>query len=87
MSLIAEEFQLDLAMLPIGGHYTMGIDDAVRAVKRLRPRWVVPMHYGTFPAIEADPMEFKEKVEGGTQTKCAPLRPGESLSLSSEKWK
>lgn len=81
MALVAEEFALDLAMLPIGDHYTMGVDDAVRAVKLLRPRLVVPMHYGTFPVIGADPLLFKSKVERATKTKCHPLRPGESLSI------
>jgi L-ascorbate metabolism protein UlaG (beta-lactamase superfamily) len=81
MALISEEFQLDVACLPIGGHYTMGIDDAVRATKLLRPRKVVPMHYGTFEVIDADPLEFKEKVERATATECVILEPGGSLDL------
>lgn len=81
MRLIGEEFDLDVALLPIGGHYTMGIDDAVRAVKLLTPVTVVPMHYSTFPPIEADPFEFKRKVEKGTRTECAVLEPGESLEV------
>lgn len=81
MALIGEEFDLDVALLPIGGHYTMGIDDAVRAVKLLTPWTVVPMHYGTFECIRADPREFKEKVERGTSAKCVVLKPGESLEV------
>lgn len=81
MSLIGDEFDLDLACLPIGGHYTMGIDDAVRAVKLLRPRRVVPMHYGTFGPIEVDPQAFKEKVEASTMCECAILRPGDRLDI------
>ena len=53
MALIGEE-GLDLAILPIGDYYTMGPDDAVRAVKLLRPRFVLPIHYNTFPPIAQD---------------------------------
>jgi len=81
MSLIQEEYALDVAMLPIGGHYTMGIDDAVRAVKLLKPRTVVPMHYGTFPVIAADPVEFKRKVEAVTSSRCKVLHPGDSMEI------
>ena len=49
--LIGDE-ALDLAILPIGDYYTMGPDDALRAVKFLQPRFVLPIHYGTFPPIE-----------------------------------
>ena len=48
MALIGEE-GIDLAMLPIGDYYTMGPDDAVRAVKLIKPRYVLPIHYNTFP--------------------------------------
>lgn len=81
MRLIGEEFCLDVALLPIGGHYTMGIKDAVRAVKLLRPLTVVPMHYATFPPIDVDPLEFKKLVESETRTECAVLKPGESLEI------
>lgn len=60
MQLLADE-RLDLALLPIGGNFTMDIDDAVKAVDFIKPRLAVPMHYDTFPVIKADPMEFKEK--------------------------
>lgn len=52
---------IDLALVPIGGNYTMDIDDAVRAVGFIKPKLTIPMHYDTFPLIEADPKEFKEK--------------------------
>ena len=81
MRLIGEEFDLDVAMLPIGGHYTMGIEDAVRAVKMLRPVVVVPMHYSTFPPIDVDPQKFKRLVEKETRTECVVLKPGESLAV------
>ena len=81
MGLIGDEFCLDVALLPIGGHYTMGVKDAVRAVKLLRPVLVVPMHYATFPHIHADPLEFKRLVERETRTECEVLRPGQSLEV------
>lgn len=53
--------KVDVALLPIGGNFTMDIDDAIRAVEMIKPRLAIPMHYDTFPVIKADPMEFKEK--------------------------
>ncbi len=62
MQLIGEE-GIDLAMLPIGDNFTMGIDDAARAVEFVKPKKVIPMHYNTFDLIAADPEEFKNKVK------------------------
>ncbi len=60
MKLIGDE-GIDIAMLPIGDRYTMGIGDAVKAVELIKPGLVIPMHYGTFPAVEVDPEEFKRQ--------------------------
>ena len=69
-----------MAQLPIGDLYTMGPDDALRAVKMIRPKLVIPMHYDTFPAICQDPEAFASAVEAaGFQAKV--LRPGETLSI------
>jgi len=54
---------IDLAFLPIGGNFTMDIKDAVIATDFIKAKKVVPMHYDTFPVIEADPKDFKEKVK------------------------
>lgn len=54
---------IDLALLPIGGNFTMDIRDAVRAVEFIKPKTVIPMHYNTFPVIVTDPNEFKDSVE------------------------
>jgi len=62
MQLIGEMHRIDLAVLPIGDNFTMGIDDAVKAVELLRPRHVIPMHYKTFDVIDVDPGEFVDKV-------------------------
>ena len=72
---------LDLALLPIGDNFTMGIEDAVEAVKFLKPQRVVPMHYNTFPVIAADPHEFAAKVKAETQAECVILEPGASLQV------
>ena len=63
MKLIGEMNKIDLAVLPIGDNFTMGIDDAVKATEFLQPANVIPMHYKTFDVIEADPNEFVDKVK------------------------
>jgi L-ascorbate metabolism protein UlaG (beta-lactamase superfamily) len=63
MKLIGERNTIDCMLAPIGDNFTMGIDDAVAAVEFVRPSLVIPMHYNTFPVIEADPHEFRAKVE------------------------
>ncbi|MET1014910.1 MAG: metal-dependent hydrolase [Paenisporosarcina sp.] len=63
MELIGERHPIDLAFLPIGDNFTMGIDDAAYAVELLKPKAVVPIHYNTFPPIKQDPYEFKEVVK------------------------
>ena len=62
MKLIGEMNSIDLALLPIGDNFTMGIDDAVMAVEFLKPKSVIPMHYKTFDIIDVDPQEFVNKV-------------------------
>lgn len=62
MKLIGEKFSLDVAILPIGDRYTMGMDDAIRAEKYLRAKTILPVHYDTFPAIRIDLSVWKEKV-------------------------
>ena len=52
---------IDVAMFPIGGNFTMDIEDAIRAVDFVKPKLAIPMHYDTFPVIKADPKEFAEK--------------------------
>jgi L-ascorbate metabolism protein UlaG (beta-lactamase superfamily) len=78
MGLLAED-GVDVALLPIGGNYTMDIDDAVRAVKMIKPRVAVPMHYDTFPLIKASPGEFAAKASEFAEIKV--LKPGESLEV------
>jgi len=80
MKLIGEE-GIDLAILPIGDNFTMGPDDALRAVKLLEPTLVVPIHYNTFDLIAQDPSRWQARVEGETNTKVQVLKPGESVEI------
>ncbi len=80
MKLIGEE-GIDLAVLPIGDNFTMGPDDALRAVKMIQPKHVIPVHYNTFPVIEQDPVAWAARVEAETSANAYVLKPGEYFSL------
>jgi len=80
MKLIGEE-GLDFAAVPIGDNFTMGPDDALRAVKMLGPKVVVPIHYNTWGLIAQDPNAWAERVRSETSTKAVVLNPGESYSI------
>lgn len=62
MALIGEMNPIDIALIPIGDNFTMGLKDAVKAVELLKPKMVIPMHYKTFDVIDADPSVFVEEV-------------------------
>jgi L-ascorbate metabolism protein UlaG (beta-lactamase superfamily) len=72
---------LDLAILPIGDNFTMGPDDALRAVQLLRPQRVVPIHYNTFDVIKQDPHAFAARVAAETDAQCVVMNPGDRLDL------
>lgn len=78
MKLIGERDKIDYAILPIGDHYTMGIEDAARAVEFLGAKNVIPVHYNTWALIKQDPEEFESLVRGAT---VHIVEPGESLRL------
>lgn len=63
MKLIGEMNQIDVALLPIGDNFTMGIADAVKAVEFLRPKVAIPMHFDTMDVIKQDPQEFARGVK------------------------
>jgi L-ascorbate metabolism protein UlaG (beta-lactamase superfamily) len=71
---------LDVAMVPIGDNFTMGIEDAAAALDLLKPKVAVPMHYNTWPPITVDPQKFAAAAARAGH-KVAVLKPGESLSL------
>ena len=80
MKLIGEMNNIDYMLLPIGDNFTMGINDAVKAVELISPKVAVPIHYNTFPVIHADPNEFKQKVEA-IGIECNVMGYGEEISL------
>jgi L-ascorbate metabolism protein UlaG (beta-lactamase superfamily) len=80
MKLIGEE-GIDLAVLPIGDNFTMGPDDALRAVKMIQPKHVIPVHYNTWPLIEQDADAWATRVDTETETKAHVLKSGDTFSL------
>ncbi len=80
MSLLGDE-GIDLATIPIGDNFTMGPADALRAVKLLRPRHVIPVHYNTWGLIAQDAAGWAKQVEAETSAKAHVLNPGESFNL------
>ncbi len=82
MQLIARRGdKVDLALVPIGGHYTMDRFDAVTAVGFIEPQQVIPCHYNTFPPIETDAEAFKSDVQNAGFSQVYVLDPGESLTV------
>ena len=72
---------LDVALLPIGDNFTMGIDDAVKAAEMIGAETVIPMHYNTWEVIEQDPLKFRETLEEETGIKCTVMAPGEAIEF------
>ncbi len=83
MKLVGELYKPLVALLPIGGHYTMGPKEAAKAAELIKPKYAIPMHYGTFPVLWGKPEDFKNEV-----AKLAPeveviiLSPGEEVELT-----
>ena len=80
MELLKRE-SIDYALLPIGDFYTMGPEDALEAVKMIKPKYAIPMHYNTFPPICQNPELFKKTVESKTDSKVIVLHPGEFIEV------
>jgi L-ascorbate metabolism protein UlaG (beta-lactamase superfamily) len=72
---------VDLALVPIGGHYTMDRYDAVTAVEFINPAEVIPCHYNTFPPIETDAEAFKQDVQNAGFSQVVVLEPGDTHHL------
>jgi L-ascorbate metabolism protein UlaG (beta-lactamase superfamily) len=81
MALIGDE-GIDLAVLPIGDNFTMGPDDALRAVKLIRPTHVIPVHYDTWDLIAQDANSWAARVTEETGAMVHVLKPGESYTLA-----
>jgi L-ascorbate metabolism protein UlaG (beta-lactamase superfamily) len=80
MRLIGEE-GIDLAVIPIGDNFTMGPEDALRAVKLLQPRHVVPIHFGTWDLLAQDANAWARRVKAETGAEVHVLHPSETFSL------
>jgi L-ascorbate metabolism protein UlaG (beta-lactamase superfamily) len=78
MQLIRELYKPTVAMLPIGGHYTMGPKEAALAVKFLAPQVVLPLHFGTFPPLTGTPQQLAALVDASV--KVVDWTPGEEYS-------
>jgi L-ascorbate metabolism protein UlaG (beta-lactamase superfamily) len=82
MSLIAERYHPTIAMLPIGGHFTMDPTGAALAAKLLKVKTVIPMHYGTFPALAGTPAELRDALKKAkSSAKVDEFKPGDSQTL------
>jgi L-ascorbate metabolism protein UlaG (beta-lactamase superfamily) len=77
MKIIADLYEPDVCLLPIGGWYTMSPKEAAYACNLLGAKAVIPMHFGTFPVLTGTPDELRELV--GKQTEVIAMKPGESL--------
>ncbi|MDX2267062.1 MAG: metal-dependent hydrolase [Bryobacter sp.] len=81
MRLLAEIYGPEIVVLPIGDFYTMGPKQASYAIRMLKPKIVVPMHYGTFPALSGTPEALRELVADLGDVKVLAPQPGESIEL------
>ena len=76
MKLIADYYKPDLVLMPIGGHFVMDPQDAAYATQEwLKPKFVIPIHYGTFPVLKGTPQEYMAAL-GQTTTKVFAINPG-----------
>ena len=79
MRLIGQYYNPDLIMIPIGGHFVMDPKDAAMATRDfLRPKYAIPMHYGTFPVLKGTPQEYLDALVT-TPTKVFVINPGDKL--------
>ena len=81
LGLIAERTPINVALVPIGGHYTMDRFDAVTAVELISPFQTIPIHYGTFGPIETDAQAFKSDVQNAGFSEVIVLNPGDTHTL------
>lgn len=80
MQLVGDH-RIDLAFLPIGDNYTMGPEDSLLAIKLIRPRFVIPIHYKTWPVIDQDASDWANRVNSETTAQPIVLDPGASYTL------
>jgi L-ascorbate metabolism protein UlaG (beta-lactamase superfamily) len=83
MKLIAELYSPEVALLPIGDFYTMGPHEAAHAIRLLGVRHIIPMHFGTFPALTGSPDKVRELTKDIAGLEIHALKPGESIGETS----
>jgi L-ascorbate metabolism protein UlaG (beta-lactamase superfamily) len=81
MKLIGELYRPSLVILPIGGLYTMGPREAARACDLLKPKLILGMHYGTFPALAGTPAELRRALPPAFRARVRTLEPGQSIEI------
>jgi len=81
MKLIGDLYHPDVALLPIGGRYTMGVSEAMIAANFIGAKTVIPIHYNTWDKIMADPFIFKKTIERTTDIRVKVLQPGDSTDI------
>jgi L-ascorbate metabolism protein UlaG (beta-lactamase superfamily) len=82
MKLIGDRFKVDLMLACIGGHFTMDPVGAATAVSLVRPKAVIPMHYGTFPVLRGTPAELDKAIKAkGAKARVLVMKPGETLGF------
>lgn len=79
MKIIGDLYRPEVAMLPIGSHYVMGPEEATYACRLLMPRYVIPMHFGTFPLLTGTPERFQELMKEVPEVTVLTLKPGETI--------
>jgi len=80
MKLIADLYKPDIVMIPIGGVYTMGPREAAKACELLNPKCIIPMHYGTFPALTGAPEEMKGYLPVQLKSRVVDILPGDTIN-------
>jgi L-ascorbate metabolism protein UlaG (beta-lactamase superfamily) len=76
MAIIRELYAPEVAMLPLGDHFTMGPREAAYACNLLKPKTVIPMHFGTFPMLTGSPSDLQKLVKG---IDVVTLKPGVTM--------
>jgi L-ascorbate metabolism protein UlaG (beta-lactamase superfamily) len=86
MKLIGDLYHPDVALLPIGGRFTMGTAEAMMAAQFIGANQVIPIHYNTWDKIAADPHSFKRALEKTTDIRVTVLQPGESIEINKKEY-
>lgn len=81
MKLISELYSPEVALLCIGGHFTMGPLEAAKAIELLRPKKIIPMHYGTFPVLRGSPEELRKLIPDELNSALLSMKPGDVVEL------